>query len=279
MRGENGPDWLARFGHLLGGLAARRLTRGVQPSVPVLTYHSVAHQGEGLPDRYRIVPARFARQVEALGRCGFRPVTLAALLRTLDGDAAAATGRPVVITFDDGYADFRTEALPVLRRHRYSAAVFVVTDQVGDEASWDLAPGVVRGPRLMSWPEIRDAAAQGIEFHSHGCSHPRLSRVPTEVAQREIRESKLAIEQALGRPVQYFCYPHGDASALVRYKVRAAGYLAAFSTEEGLTDATQDRLFLRRVKVRPADSMADFAAKLHTGWGVRDTLRRLRAVA
>jgi len=279
MSAVRAPAWPARLGHVLGRLAARRLARDAPPGVPVLTYHSVADGGEGLPDRYRIAPAQFARQVELLERYGFRPVTLDTLFATLDGDPAGAAGHPVVLTFDDGYADFHAEALPVLRRHRCPAAVFLVTDLVGGEASWDLAPGVIRGPRLMSWPEIREAAGQGVEFHSHGCRHPRLSRVPPEVAAREVRGSKRAIEEALGRPVRYFCYPHGDAGAHTRAEVRAAGYRAAFSTEVGLTAAAQDRFFLRRVKARPADSLADFAAKLHTGWGVRDTFRHLRGGA
>jgi peptidoglycan/xylan/chitin deacetylase (PgdA/CDA1 family) len=272
-------EWPARLGHLLGRLAARSRAERARSTIPVLTYHSIADRGEGLPDRYRIAPSRFARQVDLLEAIGFGPATLDTLFATLDGAPTPVTDHPVVITFDDGYADFYDQAFPILRRHRFPATVFLVTDQIGQEAEWDLAPGVVRGPRLMPWHEIREAAAQGIEFHSHSCSHPRLSRVPVTMAKRELRDSKRAIEETLGRPVHYFCYPHGDANPAVQAEVRAAGYRAAFSTEIGLTNPSQDRFFLLRVKVRPGDSLADFAAKLHTGWGVRDTLRRLRSRA
>jgi len=270
-------QWPARFGHVLGRLAAR--AGGPGSGIPVLTYHSIADRGEGLPDRYRISPARFAGQVELLGAIGFKGSTLDVLLAALDNASPAATARPVVVTFDDGYSDFYETALPILRRQGCPATVFLVTDQIGQQASWDLAAGVARGPRLMPWREIREAESQGIEFHSHSCSHPRLSRVPLTAATREIRDSKQAIEEALGRPVHYFCYPHGDADPSVRAEVRVAGYRAAFSTEVGLTNAAQDRYFLLRVKVRPDDSLADFAAKLHTGWGVRDTLRHMRGRA
>jgi peptidoglycan/xylan/chitin deacetylase (PgdA/CDA1 family) len=245
-------------------------------AIPVLTYHSVSDEPWGELDRYRIGCTEFRLQMQILATAGFAVVPLGAVADVLTGVRRLVDPDPVAVTFDDGYADFHANALPVLRVHGFPAAVFLVSDLVGDVYRWD---GVERGgpPRaLMSWTEVEAAAREGIEFHSHSRTHPRLSSLPPDQVEREIAGSKRVVESRLGRPVDLFCYPHGDASAAVRAQVRAAGYRAAFSTESGLSTPEQDRYYLKRVKVRPADTPLDLASRLLLGESVAEVRHRRR---
>jgi len=226
-------------------------------------------------DILRIPPEKFAGHMELIAAAGFTPVTLSTMADRLAASDADDRERLVVLTFDDGYENFYTHALPVLRRHGFLATVFVVSDLAGESYRWeDVEHFAGKPPRLMSWSQMREATRYGIEFHSHSCTHPRLSRLSPAAAEREIVESRTTIERELGKKVDFFCYPFGDASRSVRRQVAEAGYRAAFSVEVGLCDRGDDLHFLRRVKVEPIDSLLDVAVKLFTARGLRERLQR-----
>jgi putative peptidoglycan lipid II flippase len=230
----------------------RKLRRPDKPgTVPlVLMYHSVGTGDD--PYRISVSPARFAQQMRWLARRGLRGTSMRELLAAADrGQAAGLVG----LTFDDGYADFATQVLPVLARHGFTATVFVVADKLGGHNDWD-KHGPVKP--LMTADQVREAARLGMEIGSHGWAHRRLSQVDVGTLRGEVERSRAVLQSLVGAPVPGFCYPYGDLSDTVVRAVRAAGYDYAVATR---TSAYLDRYALSRTYVGERDGPVRLYAK------------------
>ncbi|WP_432816261.1 polysaccharide deacetylase family protein [Streptomyces vilmorinianum] len=180
-------------------------------------YHSIADATDD-PYQVTVSPVRFARQLHWLNDRGLRGVSVRELL------AATAAGRAkglVALTFDDGYADFLDSALPLLRRHAFTATVYVLPGRIGGENAWD-----GNGPRkpLLSEDGILRAAEAGMEIGSHGLRHVSLPSVDDLTLAEETRRSRELLGEITGTPVDGFCYPYGDVDARVIQAVKDAGY-------------------------------------------------------
>lgn len=273
MTGRTAPAGAAGhrvLGRLLRAVSRWRGRASTGIGVPVLTYHSIGDEPWGELSRYRISRQRFRQHLGFLAMAGFQVVPLDTLVARLATEPSSVPSTWVALTFDDGYEDFYLNALPELDAHGFPATVFVVSDLMGRSAEW-LGPAAATP--MMTWAQARAALHAGIAFSSHSRTHPHLPQLAAIPLSRELVESRRAIEDQLGTRAGVFCYPHGDFDSRVRSAVRAAGYAAAFSTAVGLTAAGHDGYALPRVKVRPDDSLADFAAKLVTGRGLREQWR------
>ena len=163
-------------------------------SVPILMYHRIASEG-GLA-RYRVAPDLFAEQMALLRAAGFRTLTPEALAEGLARGRPFA-GRPVMLTFDDGYDDFHDQAWPILAAHGFTATVFAVAGKLGQSADWDEEYGPPAS--LMTGERLRALADQGVAIGSHAFSHRRLTLLGMEDLYREALRSAATLEQALGR--------------------------------------------------------------------------------
>ena len=117
---------------------------------------------------------------------------------------------------------------------------------------------------MLTWEQIREMAVAGMDFGSHSLSHPILSQVPAERAQREIQESKRILEERLAMRIRWFAYPNGkqeDFSPAVESFVQRAGYALALTTELGDNSTSTGRMRLRRIRAL-GDGFAAFAASL-----------------
>ncbi|MFF4368615.1 polysaccharide deacetylase family protein [Streptomyces sp. NPDC001594] len=217
----------------------------------VLMYHSVAEFTDPAEDPYGITvtPGALEAQLLWLGSRGLRGVSVGELLR------ARANGRDhglVGLTFDDGYTDFLTRALPLLRRHAFTATLFVLPGRLGVDNVWDPL-----GPRksLLTAEQIREVAAAGQEIGSHGLLHQDLTAAPDDVLQQELRGSRELLREITGTLPDGFCYPYGHLDARVVDATRAAGYGYACAISPG-------RLAGRHALPRTHVSQADGAARM-----------------
>ncbi len=192
----------------------------------VLMYHSVSG---GTEDPYRItVPReRLDEQLRWLLGRGLSGVGVGELM------AARAAGRDrglVGLTFDDGYADFVDEALPVLRRHDCTATVFVLPGRLGGVNAWDPL-----GPRrpLLDADGIRAAAAAGMEIGSHGLLHTDLTTASDTRLKQETAHSRALLTELTGTAPRSFCYPYGAVDTRAIGAVRAADYRHACAISPG----------------------------------------------
>jgi len=218
-------------------VAGTELTGAVPP---VLCYHKVDTRFElGFT---QVEPRVFRRQVEALARAGYRALGSAGLLERLGMPARADGARDVVFTFDDGYSGLARHAFPVLADHGFAALVFVITDYVGRDNSWDVQYGWRRFAHL-DWDELARWQERGIEVHSHGATHARLTWLPEAQAAEELDRSREAIAARMGRAPLAVSYPFGAVNAQVRSLALRAGYALGFG---GPSQRGEDPLALAR---------------------------------
>ena len=176
---------------------------------------------------------------------GYSSLNLSKVVALLEGREVLPT-KTVVLTFDDGFRNFYSEAFEVLNEYNFTATVFLVTDHCGKRNDWAGNPPELPRSKLLSWPEIRELAGQGIEFGSHTKSHPDLTRLSTDDVENEIVTAKAVIADALGREVTTFAYPFGRINSVVRRIVKD-NHRAACSTNLGKIDLGSDLAALNRI--------------------------------
>jgi peptidoglycan/xylan/chitin deacetylase (PgdA/CDA1 family) len=234
--------------------------------VPVLMYHEIAGI-RATSSKLAVAPEVFACQVRYLHDAGFTAISAGALAASLAGDGQELPERPVVFTFDDGYGDFHSQALPVLRQFGYTATLFQTTGDIG----------VVRAAgRMMSWREIAEAAEAGVEIGAHSVTHPQLDQLPAAKLREELQASKSQLEEHLGMAVRGLAYPYGYSNERVRQVAREVGYGYAYAVANTMTARGADNFALPRLTVKRATTMDSFR-KMVNG---HDTLalRRDRAL-
>jgi peptidoglycan/xylan/chitin deacetylase (PgdA/CDA1 family) len=246
----------------------------------VLGYHAVS---ETWPAALSVTPDQLRRQVEWLLERSYEGA------RFHDVATSRASGRVFAITFDDAYRSVLELAWPILSDLGVPATVFAVTDFAADgrPLAW---PGIDHwqcGPhahelRGLVWDELAGLTDGGWEVGSHTRTHPRLTQLDDDDLDRELRESRQACEDALGRPCRSLAYPYGDVDPRVIGAAARAGYTAA--AIEGLARARP--LAWPRVGVYHRNSMRLFRLKasptlggLRTAFGraERQRSRLLRA--
>ncbi len=222
---------------------------GPHMTVPILYYHyirTIQPTAQNLLSFHlSIPPALFAQQMALLHVEGAHPITLATLMDALAGKRALPA-RPIVLTFDDGYADFATVVEPVLSLYGFVATDFVVS-------------GFVNRPRYMSAAQILQMEADGMVIGSHTVHHVDLAAVPPAAARAEIADGKSALESLLGHPVLDFAYPYGGFTAVVAQLVEQAGFREAVTTMSGNLQSLDGRFELHRTEMGGAPSLATFA--------------------
>jgi len=226
----------------------------MKPVAPILMYHQIA-AGPQATSRLAVSPAVFAAQLAYLQAGGFTTVTASALAAAVGGDAGRMPVRPVVLTFDDGFADFHQVALPLLREYGFTATVFVTTGWIQDAGprSAGRRPG-----RMLSWSQLLEAAGAGVEIGAHSHRHPQLDQMAGADLRRELHDSKALLEDRLGRAVPGLAYPFGYSSARVRGAVRAAGHEYACAVGNMIARAPSDPFTLPRLTIRRSTKPAAF---------------------
>jgi peptidoglycan/xylan/chitin deacetylase (PgdA/CDA1 family) len=243
--------------------------------VPILLYHSVAQQVAPRFRRYAISPEVFAAHMAFLHDNGYTPLTVSEFARSIADSRRRLPERPMVITFDDGLADFYTNAFPVLKGYGFAATLYIVTGFVGGTSRWLCRQGEGERP-ILTWEQIDEINTNGIECGAHSHSHPQLDTLPLAEAREEIMHSKAVLEQRLGQPVLTFAYPHGYYSSAVRRIVQQAGYSSACAVKHGVSTPADDRFALARIAIYSSTDVEHFA-RLLMGRGLPVAPMRERA--
>lgn len=250
-----------------GSFAALKREYGVR--APALMYHHVGPFRPGTYASLTVTAPNFERQVRWLASQGYTGITASAW-RAWQREARPLPDKPILLTFDDGYADLAEHAFPLLRKYDFSATVFVVTHCIGGTNLWDQESGSAPH-RLLSADQIRFWSAQGIEFGSHTRTHHALTEISAPAVLEEVEGSKRELEALLGSPVAAFCYPFGECNEAVVEVVRRH-YDLAFA-DDGDNDLRTDPYRLRRVMISSGDSLLDFRFRVLWARSPLDWLR------
>jgi len=215
-------------------------------SVPILMYHSVAERPPPATRRLSVAPDSFEEQVAFLVGHGFTGMTFSDLADAFE-TGKALPERPVVLTFDDGYADFARAARPILRRYDFPATVFVTSGWIADAGA--NAAGAPLD-QMLNWAQVRELAAAGIEIGAHSHSHPELDQLDDATLREELRVGRALLEDCIGAPVRALAYPFGYSTPRVRLAARAAGYRCAAAVRNVPATTSDDIFMLPRFTIR-----------------------------
>ncbi len=223
----------------------------------ILVYHSIDNDPL---NPFSVSPEDFEEQVRFLSQ-EYNVISLDELVAYVRGEREKIAPDSVVITLDDGLRDNYVHAYPILRRHDVPATIFVI---VACLESHDTPQSKVEGQgsgRYLSWDQVVEMSENGVSFGSHTLMHPRLTKIKPEEARREIAESKILLEQRLGKSVRLFAYPGGrlcDFNQDIKTAVAESEYSGACVGLNGTNAYGTDPYLLRRTKIEVDDGMYVF---------------------
>jgi peptidoglycan/xylan/chitin deacetylase (PgdA/CDA1 family) len=256
----------------------RRTLRLAWNWTPILMFHEVLPDGTDPLPPYSATQSQLRAILRDFVAHGYEAGTLDDVLAGqglgAGGNGARGRGNRVVLTFDDGTHDFVDNALPVLQELGFTATLFIVAGMVGGRREWKVLPGQ---PELTPVPlldagELRALHADGFTIGSHTMTHPLLTGLGREEAQRELSESRRVLSEIIGAPVDWFAYPYLGASAETKRLVQEAGYRGAC----GGPNQPHSRYYLNRID-GPGYSLSELRLR-SLGWYhmARQVVRGLR---
>jgi len=221
-----------------------------QMRVPVLMYHYISippPDADAIRLDLSVTPQAFDEQMAFLVSNGYRTVRVSDVVEHLLSGAPLPE-KPIVLTFDDGYADNYEAALPILKKYGMTATFYVIAKFTENQR-----------PGYATWDQLREMANAGMEIGSHSMDHSDLRGRSIAFLTDQIARSKQIIESRLGITVKTFSYPSGKYDAKTIAVLRANGYLGAVTEIQGLQQTTNDIFELRRVRIRGSYSLTDYA--------------------
>lgn len=215
--------------------------------IPVLTYHFIRVNPDPR-DRVgfdlSVTPADLEAQISELQRGGVHTLTPDEFFDIIHTGREPAE-KVVLLTFDDGFDNFATQAAPILQRHGMTAIDFVVSGFVGK-------------PQYMTADQVRGVEKLGMHVGAHSVHHVPLAREPRDRMVGEVTESKSALENLLGHHLLDFAYPYGSFDPIVEAAVKSAGFRCAVTTVKGTDQPLSDPFALRRVEVLGGEQLSAF---------------------
>ncbi|MNI09083.1 Poly-beta-1,6-N-acetyl-D-glucosamine N-deacetylase precursor [compost metagenome] len=213
--------------------------------IPILNYHSVTVQ-PGNPAA--ITPAKLEEQMQYLADNDYTPLTLKEFIDIWEG-REKPPAKPILLTFDDGYKDNYTEAMPILAKHDFRATLF-------------MSPGMVEDGYFLNWEEVKEMQKGGWDIQPHGMTHPHLPQLNKEKQTYEITEAKRQIEEQLGITSDIYCYPYGERNQTTLSILKEHGFRYAFTIDQGKATSDQHPFLIRRLFVNGEAGMNSFKALL-----------------
>jgi peptidoglycan/xylan/chitin deacetylase (PgdA/CDA1 family) len=242
---------------------SNRFTANTRP-IPILVYHQIAAApAKGSPFRsLYVAPEAFARQMVWLERLGYQGLSMTALEPYLNGHK---NGKVAGITFDDGYLNNLSNALPSLTKHGFSSTCYALSGLLGKTNVWDLEAGIAQ-TALMNEAQLRQWVFAGQEVGSHTRQHIDLTVNDQNKCRLEIALGKNELESIVKTPVQHFCYPYGRYQPEHIGMVDALGFVTATTTQRSRCHPEMDMLQLPRVPILRSTSLPVFWLKIATDY-------------
>ena len=220
---------------ILAGLAVcAYIMHSAKDSVPVLNYHQINDRDE---NALTVHTDQFEAQMKYLADNGYHTITPEEMIAAWD-NGTALPDKPVIITFDDGYADNYRCAFPILQKYNLRGTIFLISDFIGTY------------PNYLTWAQVDEMQESGlIDFESHTLSHEQLDSTSPEETWNQLDGSKKALEWHLHKEVNFLAYPCGSYDEELQQMVKKAGYKSAFTVNFGLADKWENHYLLDRVPI------------------------------
>ncbi len=216
---------------------------------PILEYHTVTETPVRDSEIYNVPPADFSAQLDYLQENGYTTITLQDFMRVRHGKQTLPE-KPIVLTFDDGYADNFSEMLPILKAHNMTAVVYVITNLIGKEG-------------YLNFEQLQEMQKQGIEIGSHSADHIPLTKQSQHILDNQIHGSKQFLDWSGLDTIYTFSYPNGEYSDKLIDYLKEEKFLNAVTGDAGLNNLETDPFKLKRVHIRqPRLGLDEFKFRL-----------------
>lgn len=238
-------------------------------------YHSISDKiKRGVHPYYETStsPHVFAEHMKFLYENNYKVLNLCDVENYLKNDINQKT---VVITFDDGFRDFYTDAFPILKTYDFSATVFLATAFIGEERKKFL------GKECLSWGEVKELSEYGVEFGSHSLTHPKIYDLSWAEVHKELKESKTQIEEKLQKSITSFSYPYAYPQEdrkfvnLFILELLNNGYHECVTTIIGRVGLDSLMLRMKRLPVNMFDDKKLFKAKLQGAYDWLEVFQKM----
>ncbi|MBI3912646.1 MAG: polysaccharide deacetylase family protein [Chloroflexi bacterium] len=219
--------------------------------IPILMYHHLNElpaSATELDLTWTVAPENFELQLQWLAERGYHSITMAQVAAHLK-EKKPLPRKPIVISFDDGWAEGYSVAFPLLRRYNFLGVYYVYTNPLGKS-------------QFLSRPQLKEMAGAGMDIEAHTLTHPHLRTLAGDAAFKEIAESKTNLEKEIGKPVTSFAYPFGEHNGAITKLVKRAGFSSAVTIAPGYRQRADELYTLHRIRVSYRDTLSEFAARL-----------------
>lgn len=207
----------------------------VIPKLPILIYHYVEYvtdERDTIRQSLNINPQTFENQIATLKDAGYTFITPSDIENLMESQKIQ---KPVIISFDDGYEDFYTDVMPIIKRQNIKVVAYII-------------PGFLDKLNYMTWEQVKEISASGlVEIGAHTMHHASLGRLSDESARAEINDSKIILELSLGKKITTFAYPYGHYNEQTPDLVSSSGFTSAVTTDEGTNENLDSKFLLKRI--------------------------------
>lgn len=207
-------------------------------NVPILMYHYISN---GPSDPCRITPERFKEHMDFLHKNGYTPI-LPKQLNDYITKGKVLPKKPVLITFDDGYKDNYINAYPVLKKYKFKATFFIITDFIGK---------TLDGDTYMTGEQLIHLNRNKMSINCHTQDHESLKNMSYKDQYREVSDSKDYLEELISKNVDYLAYPYGDYDQTTLNIAKKVGYKLCFAVNGDHSDTSKNAYHIGRITINP----------------------------
>lgn len=215
--------------------------------VPVLYYHSIQKSGE---NELMMDPELFRSHLQWLKDNNYTSLTMEEFYNYIKYNTQVPE-KSVVITFDDGYIDNYTNAMPIINEFDFDTTIFMVSDFVGN-------------PNFLTESQLKELEKNKINIESHTANHLDLAKLPKEKQREELQQSKNRLNNLLNEKVEYVAYPYGSYNDDTKNITREIGYKMGFSTDSGWASGDDDLFSIPRVYMSDFYDLDEFIRRMTT---------------
>ncbi len=216
--------------------SAQRLSRAVR--IPILVYHYVEivqNPRDRLRQAMNIKPDTFELQLQLLQKNGYQTYFVRDIPAMIDGRQDLPQ-KGIMLTFDDGYADFYQYVLPLLQKYNMKATLYIVDNFIGKDG-------------YLTADQLKEIVLSGlVEIGGHTEDHLRLTTLSEADARKQIAEGRDRLQKDYGVSVTTFAYPYGSYNDMLQRLAKEAGYIAAVSEDKGIVQTEKTLFSLPRLR-------------------------------
>jgi peptidoglycan/xylan/chitin deacetylase (PgdA/CDA1 family) len=220
--------------------------------IPILMYHSIDKEVDpvtGKLNELRVPKEVFREQMKYLKENGYITLTMSEVYDFFQNNKGVPE-KSIVITFDDGYLDNYTNAYPILKEFGFNATVFIISGLVDKDKAY------------MTSEQLKEMELSGIEMQAHTANHPQLSTLDYENQMREIKDSKIFLENLLNKKIEYIAYPYGNYNENTLKIVKELEFKAAYLADGPWAYKNDGAYLYRRVYISSLRDMNNFIERI-----------------